>query len=114
MDLSIANQSALRLAAPSRAIEQGVTRPWLPAALVTLGTVASLFGISWDIQWHVDVGPDTFYTLPHLMLYSGTAIAGITSLTVVLMTTARQRAGQPMNESGANRDERLTGGRRAV
>jgi hypothetical protein len=110
MDLTMANKSALALATKSRAIEQGVTRPWLPAALVTLGTVASLFGISWDIQWHVDVGPDTFYTLPHLVLYSGTAIAGITSLAVVLMTTARQRAGRPIDPLVGGRHVRVFGG----
>jgi hypothetical protein len=110
MDLSMANQSALGLATRNRAIDQGVTRPWLPAALVTLGTVASLFGISWDIQWHVDVGPDTFFTLSHLMLYSGSAIAGITSLTVVLMTTARQRAGRPIDPLVGGRHVRVFGG----
>ena len=44
------------------------------------GTLMSLIGTSWDVQWHVDVGPDTFFTLPHLVLYSGSAIAGIASL----------------------------------
>lgn len=110
MDFSMASKSALGLATSNRAIDQEVTRPWLPAALVTLGTVASLFGISWDVQWHVDVGPDTFYTLPHLVLYSGSALAGITSLTVVLMTTARQRAGRPIDPLVGGRYVRVFGG----
>jgi hypothetical protein len=62
---------------------------------VLAGTVITLFGLSWDIQWHVEVGPDTFFTLPHLLLYSGSAIAGLGSLTMVLLNTAAQRAGNP-------------------
>ena len=54
-----------------------------------IGTFLSFLGFGWDVQWHVDVGPDTFFTLPHLVLYSGTALAGLTSLLVVLLTTFR-------------------------
>jgi hypothetical protein len=60
---------------------------------VLAGTVITLFGLGWDIQWHVEVGPDTFFTLSHLLLYSGSAIAGLGSLTMVLLSTAAQRAG---------------------
>jgi hypothetical protein len=62
---------------------------------VLAGTVITLFGLAWDIQWHVEVGPDTFFTLSHLLLYSGSAIAGFASLTMVLLSTAAQRAGKP-------------------
>ncbi|QIS11633.1 hypothetical protein [Nocardia arthritidis] len=62
------------------------------ALTVLLGTVVSLIGLSWDVQWHNDVGPDTFFTLPHLFLYSGSAIAGFASLAMVLRATAAQRA----------------------
>ncbi|MCP2165252.1 hypothetical protein [Goodfellowiella coeruleoviolacea] len=67
----------------------------LPAAGALLGGSAlSLVGLTWDVQWHEDVGPDTFFTLPHLFLYSGSAVAGLASLAVVLATTAAQRAGR--------------------
>lgn len=56
-----------------------------------LGIFLSFLGFAWDVQWHVDVGPDTFFTAPHLVLYSGIALAGLTALTVVLMTTFRYR-----------------------
>ncbi|HKN56498.1 MAG TPA: hypothetical protein VJX66_28665 [Amycolatopsis sp.] len=69
----------------------------LPANIALLGTVLSLVGLTWDIQWHDDVGPDTFFTLPHLFLYSGSAVVGIASLVVVLMTTAARRAGRPID-----------------
>ncbi|MBP2473225.1 hypothetical protein JOF53_002097 [Crossiella equi] len=67
------------------------------ASFVLGGSLLSLTGLSWDIQWHSDVGPDTFFTLPHLFLYSGSAVAGIASLVVVLLTTAAQRAGRPVD-----------------
>ncbi|TDE52828.1 hypothetical protein E1295_17965 [Nonomuraea mesophila] len=57
----------------------------------------SLTGMVWDIQWHYDVGPDTFFTAPHLVLYSGSAIAGIASLAVVLATTMAERRGRPVD-----------------
>ena len=68
----------------ARTVPKGV----VPASLVVGGTLISLIGLTWDIQWHTDVGPDTFFTLPHLFLYAGSAISGLASLVVVLMTTA--------------------------
>lgn len=67
---------------------------------VLLGTVVTLGGLSWDIQWHNDVGPDTFFTLPHLFLYSGSAISGFASLAMVLVATSAQRAGRPVPRLG--------------
>src|SRR5205823_13381088 len=72
----------------------------LPAASVLLGgTVLSLVGLTWDMQWHEDVGPDTFFTVPHLFLYAGSAVAGLASLVVVLATTSATRAGRPVDAS---------------
>ncbi|WP_327117981.1 hypothetical protein OHB12_09100 [Nocardia sp. NBC_01730] len=70
------------------------------AWVVLLGTAVTLVGLSWDIQWHKEVGPDTFFTLPHLFLYSGSAISGFASLAMVLITTSAQRAGRPVPRMG--------------
>ncbi|WP_433663846.1 hypothetical protein ACQPW1_18085 [Nocardia sp. CA-128927] len=67
---------------------------------VLLGTAITLIGLSWDIQWHNEVGPDTFFTLPHLFLYSGSAISGFASLAMVLVATFAQRAGRPVPAMG--------------
>ncbi|MEV6235190.1 hypothetical protein [Lentzea sp. NPDC051838] len=67
---------------------RSVPRGLVPASLVLGGTLLSLIGLTWDIQWHSDVGPDTFFTMPHLFLYAGSAISGLASLVVVLLTTA--------------------------
>jgi hypothetical protein len=60
------------------------------AWLLLTGFCSLWLGVAWDGQWHVDVGPDTFFTAPHLMFYFGTALIGLTSLMVVL--TSRDEA----------------------
>lgn len=58
-----------------------------------LSALSAMFGGIWDIQWHVDVGPDTFLTAPHLFLYAGAAGAGLASLAVTLLSTWQVRQG---------------------
>lgn len=85
-------------------------RVLLPAAAVLAGALLSLVGWSWDIQWHSDVGPDTFFTMPHLFLYTGSALCGITALVVVLRTTAAQRAGRLIEPAVGGTAIRVFGG----
>ena len=66
----------------------------LAALPLVLGIFCSFWGLAYDIQWHSEVGPDTFFTLPHLFLYSGVALAGLTALLVVLYSTYTYRAGR--------------------
>ncbi|MQY23081.1 hypothetical protein [Nocardia macrotermitis] len=70
------------------------------AWVVLLGIVVTTVGTSWDIQWHDEVGPDTFFTLPHLFLYSGSAISGFASLALVVLMTSAQRAGRAAPRAG--------------
>lgn len=49
------------------------------------------FGVVWDVQWHNDVGPDTFLTLPHLLIYAGPSVAGFAAAVVVLLRTGAER-----------------------
>lgn len=88
--MTIANEADRRGSHPPASNSAG----WLPAFVMLAGTLLSLSGLTWDIQWHSDVGPDSFFTLPHLFVYSGGAIAGLTSLVMVLRVTAAQRNGQ--------------------
>ena len=67
----------------------------LAAIPFMLGVLASYAGFAWDVQWHSDVGPDTFFTMPHLVLYSGIAISGLTCLVVTLLCSAAARSGDP-------------------
>ena len=61
------------------------------AGLFLLGVFATFFGLGWDVQWHSDVGPDTFWTLPHTILYFGAALSGFACLSVVLLSTFASR-----------------------
>jgi hypothetical protein len=61
---------------------------------VLFGVFLSLMGLAWDLSWHDDVGPDTFFTLPHTFLYGGVAIAGLACLYVVLRSTFSYQRGQ--------------------
>jgi hypothetical protein len=80
------------------------------AYTVLAGTLMSTAGLSWDVQWHIDVGPDTFFTLPHLILYSGSALAGIASLVMVLRATFAQRAGRAADPAAGGSPVRVLGG----
>jgi hypothetical protein len=70
-----------------------LARPEIPAGILLLGSTSTLVGLAWDVQWHNEVGPDTFFTVPHLFLYTGAAISGLVSLAVVLAATAATRSG---------------------
>lgn len=71
---------------PSRVMAAG-------AVGLVLALVSTWIGGTWDVQWHVDVGPDTFFTAPHLFIYAGAAVAGLSSLAVVLHLTWWVRGG---------------------
>jgi hypothetical protein len=80
---------------PSPAAQAAVRRELPLFAAGGLGLLASelliFAGTIWDIQWHQDVGPDTFFTAPHLLVYSGAMFAGLSCLAVVLACTWRAR-----------------------
>lgn len=48
-------------------------RATLGGVLVAIGFLG--LGSAWDVQWHAAVGRDTVWIPPHLMVYSGTALA---------------------------------------
>jgi hypothetical protein len=87
----------------------GRLRGGLPAAIMLIGSLVSLWGLSWDLVWHSAVGPDTFFTFPHLFVYSGAAITGITSLVMVLRVTAAQRRGTTPDPTVGGRPVRALG-----
>lgn len=74
-------------------------RPWLPASILFAASMTFAIGSTWDIQWHSDVGPDTFFTLPHLFIYASAAVAGFVSLAVILVTSSAGRAGRRVDSA---------------
>ena len=61
---------------------------WLVAAAAA-GAIAALFGGYWDDAWHTERGRDSFFILPHILIYGGVAAIG-SALAVWVAETARR------------------------
>lgn len=73
------------------------------SGLISLGTFGLLLapiGAYWDISWHVDLGRDTFWSPPHLVIYGGMLITFLTVGLGLLLAWRYRRAGVP-DESNA-------------
>ncbi len=46
-------------------------------ALVIVAGAAAIFATYWDEAWHTDVGRDSFWSPPHVLLYGSVAIVGL-------------------------------------
>jgi hypothetical protein len=46
----------------------------LRSVLLAVGGIAAVSGLYWDDAWHTDVGRDTFFSRPHLLLYAGVSL----------------------------------------
>lgn len=49
-------------------------------------------GLQWDISWHRIIGRDTFWSWPHLLIYSGVALGGLVCCAIL----ARDRRRAPL------------------
>lgn len=50
-----------------------------------LFALTALSGGYWDVWWHVMELVETFYTLPHLVIYASIFVSGITILRIVFV-----------------------------
>jgi hypothetical protein len=57
--------------ADERRLRQGAAWPLM------YFSIQGSFGLAWDIQWRASVGRDSFWTPPHILVYSGVAGAGL-------------------------------------
>ena len=64
----------------------------IPLAIGMAGTALSWLGAGWDISWHRMFGRDTFWSTPHLFIYTGVALWGIAAL----VATATAMSGRPI------------------
>jgi len=46
-----------------------------------------IVGVEWDISWHSSIGRDTFWSPPHMAIYFGGILAGVTASYIVLKQT---------------------------
>lgn len=61
----------------------------LLAGLVASSALMGL-GTAWDVHWHWTVGRDWFWTPPHMLLYSGSALTGFLAFLVVFRTSVER------------------------
>jgi hypothetical protein len=70
-------------------MEPGIGRRHRVALWALLGgKLLGAWGLTWDIQWHLLIGRDTFWIAPHLMMYSG-VVAGLLVAGGVLLLDTR-------------------------
>ena len=81
----MSRQNTTSLAAPHLSLETMTTTPTqAPAATAALHAIAlvslvtALVGTYWDDAWHTDIGRDSFFSPPHILLFGGIALAGAT------------------------------------
>jgi hypothetical protein len=60
--------------------------PWFLHA-VLFSSTSIILGLIWDICWHRTVGRDTFWSPPHMAIYAGGIVAGLSSAAVIFRTT---------------------------
>ncbi len=60
--------------------------PWYIWCCVA-STVSIVMGAVWDLSWHKSIGRDTFWTAPHLLIYLGAIVGGVTCGGLILWST---------------------------
>jgi len=73
-----------------------VSRYHLALWVLLAGKLLGAWGLTWDIQWHLLIGRDTFWIPPHVMMY-GSVTAGLVVAFAVLAldTVADHRGARP-------------------
>ena len=49
------------------------------------------WGLTWDIQWHLRIGRDSFWIAPHVMMYAGVTAGLVAAFGVLALETRRAR-----------------------
>jgi hypothetical protein len=57
------------------------------AFLLLFSSFSILVGVLWDISWHMSIGRDTLFSPPHLAIYLGGILAGISSIAKTIHTS---------------------------
>jgi hypothetical protein len=70
-----------------------VTRYRVALWVLLVGKLLGAWGLTWDIQWHLLIGRDTFWIPPHLMMYSGVTAGFLVAVVVLALDTRDTRRG---------------------
>lgn len=82
----MAHSSALPLSASAPARTSTASVPW-PLLVGAAAITSIVFGLYWDISWHMTIGRDTFWTPAHLAIQFGALLAALSCGYLVLHTT---------------------------
>jgi len=69
--------------------ETGAAAPWYVWCGV-VGVTAVVFGLYWDVSWHMTIGRDTFWTPAHLAIQFGGILVAAVSAYLIFSTTFGQ------------------------
>src|SRR6185503_21301680 len=64
-------------------IDRSTSDAWYCYAMM-LAATSVIVGVNWDISWHITIGRDTFWSAPHLAIYLGGVLAGLSSGFLIL------------------------------
>ena len=59
------------------------------------GKLVGAWGLTWDIQWHLRIGRDSFWIAPHVMMYAGVTAGLVVSFGVLALGTWQARGARP-------------------
>jgi len=78
-------ESAARIAVARPRVESAAV-PWYLLTML-IGSTSIVIGVLWDLSWHMTIGRDTFWTPPHVAVYFGGVLAGLSCGALALKTT---------------------------
>ena len=61
---------------------------------LVVAKLVGAWGLTWDIQWHLRIGRDSFWIAPHVMMYAGVTAGFIVAFGVLALETWRARGGR--------------------
>lgn len=67
-------------------VQSAAALPWYLLTMLA-GSTSIVIGLQWDLSWHLTIGRDTFWSPPHVAVYLGAVLAGLSSGAVALRTT---------------------------
>jgi hypothetical protein len=73
-------------------VARATTSVW-PLWFAVGSSLAAAFGVHWDIAWHRSIGRDSFWTPPHVAIYSAAIMAAVAALARIIPATFGRAAG---------------------
>ena len=70
-----------------------MTRYHLALWVMLAGKLLGSWGLTWDIQWHLLIGRDTFWIPPHVMMYGGVTAGLLVAFAVLALDTVADHRG---------------------